>query len=371
MSKNPAMETLHGSPSFTLRSAEVSLAVTRAGGHLAPLTYHLPGQDASPLALAPWKPSEVDPALPRLLTELRGDFLCLPFGGQRNGPPHGETANADWTLSGRSDHHLELSLQAGDTGARVTKRLKVVPGHTALYSEHLVEGLEGAWNYGTHAILDLSGLPEGAARISTSPFRFGSVYPGEFSPAAEGATGCLLPGGRFADLAAVPLKGGTRADLTRYPARPGNDDLVMMSGDAARSAHGWTAASLPGYAWIQLKRLADFPSTLVWMSNGGRTAHPWEGRHVGRLGLEEVCSHFCDGVDVSREDRLAALGIPTTRTFRRGETTRLPLVQLAVATPAGFGRVVSVEPEGPDKAVVADERGRTVVSPLDWNFLLR
>ena len=365
------METLHGSPSFTLRSPEVSLAVTRVGGHLAPLTYHLPGLDASPLALAPWKPSEVDPSLPRLLSELRGDFLCLPFGGQASGPPHGETANGEWTLASQSDRQLELVIQAKDSGARVTKRLRLADGHHALYSEHIIEGLEGAWNYGTHAILDLSNIPEGAARVSTSRFRFGSVYPGEFSPAAEGATGCLLPGGRFTRLSEVPRKDGGKADLSRYPARRGNDDLVMMSGDPAGPDYGWTAASLPGYAWIQLKRLADFPSTLIWMSHGGRTAHPWEGRHLGRLGLEEVCSHFCDGVDVAREDRLASLGIPTARTFRRGQTTRLPLVQLALATPAGFGRVESVERRGDGEAVITDDQGRSAVSRLDWNFLLR
>jgi len=345
--------------------------VTRTGGHLAPLTYHLPGLDASPLALAPWLPSEVDPSLPRLLTELRGDFLCLPFGGQASGPPHGETANGEWTLASRSERQLELVIQAKDSGAKVTKRLRLAEGHHALYAEHLIEGLEGAWNYGTHAILDLSGIPEGAARVSTSRFRFGSVYPGEFSPAAEGATGCLLPGGRFTSLAEVPRKDGAKADLTRYPARRGNDDLVMVSGDPAGAAYGWTAASLPGYAWIQLKRLADFPSSLIWMSHGGRTAHPWEGRHLGRLGLEEVWSHFCDGVDVAREDRLASLGIPTARTFRKGETTRLPLVQLAAATPEGFGRVATVEPRGDTMVAIADDRGQTVVSRLDWNFLLR
>jgi hypothetical protein len=367
------METLHGSPSFTLQTPEVSLAVTRTGGHLAPLTYHLPGLDASPLALAPWKPSEVDASLPRLLAELRGDFLCLPFGGQRQGPPHGETANGEWALVARTERRLELGMQAGDTGARVAKRLSVVAGHHAVYTEHLIEGLQGEWNYGTHAILDLSGLPEGAARISISPFRFGSVYPGEFSPSGEGATGCLLPGGRFDDLAAVPLKSGAKADLSRYPARKGNDDLVMLTNVPAEPTQpfAWTAASLPGYAWVQLKRAADFPSTLLWMSNGGRAAHPWEGRHLGRIGLEEVCSHFCDGVDLAREDRLASLGIPTARTFRRGETTRLPLIQMATPTPPGFGRVATVAPEGDGAVRVADDAGNSVVCPLDWNFLLR
>lgn len=367
------MVTLHGSPSFTLRNKEVELAVTRTGGHLAPLAYLLPGLRASPLALAPWLPQEVDPALPRLLTELRGDFFCLPFGGQEKGPPHGETANAEWSLLEQSTGHLALRLEARDTGACVTKRLRLVDGHHALYTEHLVEGLNGDWNYGTHAILDLSGLPEGAARISTSEMHFGSVYPGEFSPATEGATGCLLPGGRFTDLAKVPRKDGKQADVSRYPARQGNDDLVMMANAASSPAQpfGWSAVSLPGYTWIQLKRVSDFPCTMLWLSHGGRTAHPWESRHLGRLGLEEVCSHFSDGVTVAREDRLAAEGIPTTRRFCPEKAVRLPLIQAAAATPPGFGRIVSVLPEGSLGVRFTDEKGTSILSPLDWNFLLR
>ena len=367
------METIHGSPSFTLRSPEVTLAVTQNGGHLGPLTYHLPGLDASPLALAPWRPSEVDPSLPRLLTELRGDFFCLPFGGQAVGPPHGETANGKWSVVSQSERRLELMIQTSDSGTRVTKRLGLTEGHHALYAEHLIEGLTGDWNYGTHAILDLSGLPEGAAHISTSEMRFGSVYPGEFSPATEGATGCLLPGGRFTDLAKVPRKDGRQADVSRYPARQGNDDLVMMANAASTPAQpfGWSAVSLPGYAWIQLKCVSDFPCTMLWLSHGGRTAHPWESRHLGRLGLEEVCSHFSDGVTVAREDRLATEGIPTTRRFRPEEAVRLPLIQAAAATPPGFGRIVSVLPEGNRAIRLTDEKGSSVLSPLDWNFLLR
>lgn len=368
------METIHGSASFTLRSAEVELAVTRRGGHLAPVSYRLPGgRTVSPLALAPWRPDQVDPALPPLLAELRGDFLCLPFGGQRDGPPHGDTANADWTLLDQGPRTLALGISTRDTRCRVTKRLSLVDGHAAVYAEHIVEGLEGAWNYGTHAILDLSALPDGAARLSTSAFRLGSVYPAEFSPAAEGATGCLLPGARFDDLSRVPRKDGGLADAGRYPARRGNDDLILVANQPATpdQPFGWTAASLPGWAWIQLKRVSDFPCTLMWISNGGRTAHPWEGRHLGRLGLEEVCSHFCDGVDAAREDRLAGEGIPTFRRFRPDQPVRLPLIQAAVAAPEGFGRVVSVRPEGPGAVRVTGENGASALSPLDWNFLLR
>ena len=87
------MHTVHGEPSLHLATPELDLDVTLRGGHLAPVVFHLTGRDVSPYALAPWEPAEF-PDLPPLLSVLRGDFLCLPFGGQENGPPHGDPANA-------------------------------------------------------------------------------------------------------------------------------------------------------------------------------------------------------------------------------------------------------------------------------------
>jgi hypothetical protein len=96
------METIHGAPSYTLRSTEVELAVTQTAGHLAPVTFNFPGLKASPYSLSPWTPTQIDQSLPNLLTYLRGDFMCLPFGGQEKGPPHGDTANAPWQLASSS-----------------------------------------------------------------------------------------------------------------------------------------------------------------------------------------------------------------------------------------------------------------------------
>ena len=62
------METIHGAPSYTLRTAEVELAVTQTAGHLAPVTFHLPGVKASPYSLSPWTPTQIDQSLPNLLT---------------------------------------------------------------------------------------------------------------------------------------------------------------------------------------------------------------------------------------------------------------------------------------------------------------
>ena len=50
------METIHGAPSFVLRTPEVELAVTRTAGHLAPVRFHFGALTASPYSLSPWPP---------------------------------------------------------------------------------------------------------------------------------------------------------------------------------------------------------------------------------------------------------------------------------------------------------------------------
>ena len=138
----------------------------------------------------------------------------------------------------------------------------------------------------------------------------------------------------------MPLAAGGTTDLTKYPARHGNDDLVMMVNEAAtpEQPFAWSAAVLDGYVWFSLKNPADFPATLFWLSNGGRTAAPWNGRHLGRIGIEEVCSYFANGVDVSRQDLLAAEGIPTTRHFKADEVVSLKTIQAVAAVDPDFRR---------------------------------
>ncbi len=365
------METIHGAPSYTLRTAEVELAVTQTAGHLAPVTFNLPGLKASPYSLSPWTPTQIDQSLPNLLTFLRGDFLCLPFGGQEKGPPHGDTANAPWQFVSSTATSLGLTQTSTDTGATVAKNFTLIHRHHAIYVEHLIKNLEGRWNYGNHPILDLSHVPAGKARLATSAFYFGSVYAGEFSNPAAGESGALEPSAEFTTLKSVPMKDGSTTDLTHYPARPGNDDLIMLVNVPATEAQpfAWTAVTFPGFVWFSLKNVADFPSTLFWLSNGGRPGHPWEKRHLGRLGLEEVCSHFCDGVDVAREDRLAAKGIPTSRLFRKDERVRLPLIQAAAAVSSEFGQVQSIVPVGLEAVLITGENGLAVTCPINWQFL--
>ena len=365
------MHSVHGEASLHLATPELDLDVTLRGGHLAPVVFHLTGRDVSPYALAPWQPAEF-PDLPPLLSVLRGDFLCLPFGGQENGPPHGDPANAAWALEASDDRSLRLTMDAADSGARIVKTIAVREHQHALFFEHRISNLDGDFNYGTHPILDLSALPEGAGRISTSPFHWASVFPGAFSNPAEGETQALAQGSVFTDLREVKLAAGGTTDLTRYPARAGNDDLVMMAAAPAtpEQPFAWSAAVLDGYVWFSVKNPADFPCTLFWMSNGGRSAAPWSGRHLGRLGIEEVCSYFSNGVDLSRQNPLATIGIPTVRHFSGGETVSLRMIHAVALVPDGFGAVKSIVPADPQSVTITGESGAKILVPLDWNFIL-
>lgn len=364
-------ECVHGAAAWELANDQVRLWVSCRGGHMAPVKFQLGERWVSPYALAPWKPDEVDPSLPDLLKILRGDFFCFPFGPRSVGPPHGASANAEWALVEKSSFRLHLDLDDPHSGGRVEKILTLREGETAIYCEHRVSGMEGRYSYGNHPILDFSHLQEGEGRVSVSAFRWASVYPGFFSDPAKEESGALKPSGRFSDLREVPMIDGGTTDLTRYPARRGFDDLVMMVSEPSTrdQPFAWSAAVLDGYAWISLKNPVDFPATMFWISNGGRRGAPWNGRHLSRLGIEEVCSHFSDGVEVSRADPLLGEGISTARDFRADETITLRVVQAVAAVPRSFGRVTSIKPGPEGGVVISDESGVEVHAAIDWRYL--
>ncbi|MGB6221291.1 hypothetical protein [Haloferula sp.] len=366
------MERIHGADCWKIGNGLVALAVTREGAHVAPVRFQLGEREVSPYSLSPWKPDEVDQQLPVLLKVLRGDFFCLPFGPQDDGPPHGTSANGEWSRIEGDDGRLVVGIDCPDSGARIEKEISLRSGETSIYYEFRIAGLDGEWSYGNHPIIDFSKVADGEGFLSVSSFRWGSVYRGVFSDPEKGESQALESGGEFVELGEVPLADGSTTDLSRYPARPGFEDLVMMVNEEASEEQpfAWSAAVLDGYVWFSLKDPADFPSTLFWLSNGGRQDGPWSGRHTGRVGIEEVCSHFCDRVDDSRASDLPAEGIPTTRTFRSDETTTLRIVQAVAEVPAGFGRVVSILPDGPKRVVITGENGASVECSVDWSHVL-
>jgi hypothetical protein len=359
------MEIIHGAECQVAEIDGVRLAVTKLGGHLT-ADFRLGDRVVSPYALAPWKPDEVGSDLPVLLTHLRGDFLCLPFGPQDDGPPHGDSANGEWRSVEGETRGVHLVMRTSDTKALVKKTISLREGHRALYIEHAISELVGEWSYGSHPVLDFSTVEEG--RVSVSPFRWACVNPGVFSDPVNREYQALKPGAKFDDLREVPLMNGGTTDLTRYPARQGFDDLVMMVSEEGDAPFAWTACVMDGYVWFSLKNAADFPATLFWISNGGRHGEPWAGNHQRRLGLEEVCSYFAESVTESRKTPLTGEGIPTVREFD-GSHVSLRLIQGVAGVPEDFDLVKDIVPDGEGRVTLRSGSGVEITVELDWGFL--
>lgn len=363
------MEHIHGADSWKLANGLVELYVTRAGGQMAPVRFDLGnGQSASPYSLAPWQPGDCEPGTPELLKLLRGDFFCIPFGVSERTPyPHGATANLDWALEEAAAGRLVLLLDDPVTGAEFRKELILKHGHRAVYIRHTISKLEGRFNYGHHPILEFP-KSAGPCAIRTGAIKFGQVYPGAFEDPSTGGTSSLKAGARFASLEEVPLADGGTTSLASYPDRPGNEDLVMFS--AVDAEFGWTAAHFPGYVWMAIRNCAELPSTLLWHSNGGRPYPPWNGSHVRRLGIEDVCSYFHEGAEISSGERLRAEGIATSRVFRAGTAESIRHIQLVHPLPDGFGTVETASRDASGTGLqLVNKSGETDFVPVDWNFL--
>ncbi|HOQ85548.1 MAG TPA: hypothetical protein PLQ89_07490, partial [Phycisphaerae bacterium] len=318
----PVKKTVHKQPSFQLKSTTVEAYVTEQGGHLAPVVFDRQGCKIQPFSVAPWAEERPDPSLPQLLKVLRGDFFCMPFGGNdqpfkgEKFPAHGETANNRWTFEslekddGRTTLHL--SMKTSVRKGRVDKRISVIDGHNAVYSQHVISQMSGPMNLGHHATLKFPDEP-GSGYVTFSPYRFGQVFIEPTERPEERGYSILKPGYEFKDHRKVATITGEFTDLSRYPARRGFEDIVQIVADAKRDV-AWTAVSFPRqrYVWFALKDPKVLAGTVMWMSNGGRHYAPWNGRHVSVMGLEEITGYFHIGIAASaKKNPFNDRGVPT------------------------------------------------------------
>lgn len=347
---------------------------------LAPATFRLEdGRSVQPFSIAPWTGEKLPAGTPPLLEVLRGDFLCAPFGGNGTAwrgekhPPHGEAANSRWTFVSATRErektaiHLRLSCQV--RRGTIDKRIVLRREHRAIYCEHTLNGFSGPMSLGTHPCLSVPG-PEGSARVSAGGWAFGQVLPVPFENPATGGYSALKVGARFTSLGSVPLAAGGVTDLSRYPARAGFEDLVMLLGKPGR-ALGWSAVTFPQERWVflQLKNPEVLRHTVLWHSNGGRHYSPWNGRHRAVLGLEETTSYFHLGLaESAKPNALNRAGYPTAVTLSAKKPLRVAHIFAVAAIPRGFDIVADVEPvAGGVKLVAATGRSTTV--EVDLGFI--
>jgi hypothetical protein len=314
--------------------AHGTLTVQRHGAMLAPLTFLLAdGRQVSPMHVAHWAGEPGTEALPGVLQRLRGEWPCVPFGysiAADGSPPdwaalmgpaaadeevHGHCSNHPWHWEASDDNSLRLAIDYPDGSpiARLVRTITCDPAAPAVDITLRIEVREDCrLPIGLHPTFRLP-TAVGAARIEPASFDNGRTFPGSVEPGREAFAVDHI----FADLAAVPGRHGGTMDATSVPLAVDTEELLQLNGIDGEVA---LANVNEGYRVRLTWQKEHFPSLLLWYSNRGRKAMPWNGRHVA-LGMEPICSPFGLGLGTAlSKNPIARSGTPTARSFKAGET---------------------------------------------------
>ncbi len=301
--------------------------VEPSGAMLGPVNFIVAdGRQVQPFAVFPWAQEALPPgqqALTGLMANGRGEWPCVPFGGGPapfDHPIHGWPAHKRWQrfddASDPAHLHLRYDFPPDSPVASVERFIDGVDGEAAIRCRLKVTARRACeLPLGLHPTLRLPGRP-GALRVTAGAFDFGLTLPREHEAGAD----VLQPGARFASLSEVPGAAGGPLDLSRLPLAQHTESLLQLCGVEGRM----TVSNLDeGYAFVLDWDAAVLPSCLLWISNGGRQAWPWSGRHYA-LGMEPVCSYFDWGVDASTAPNpVSARGVATCLRFEPGQPLEL------------------------------------------------
>jgi hypothetical protein len=362
----------------TIAAKGARLTLDTAVGHVRLFEIERDGRKILPFHVAPWVD---DPAVandPEILPNLKflaGDFFCAPFSTsdvEPGTPGHGWPGNSEWRLLGETrladGVTARFELVKKVMGATLVKEVTLRDGHPFAYQSHIFTGGHGAVSAASHAMTRFS--KEG--HLSFSPKQFGELPPMQQESDPKRGRSLFATDTRFTDLSKLPLADGSTVDLHRYPVASGHEDFVMLV-EAKDSPLGWAAAARTGEGdiMLSLKNPADFPVTFLWFSNGGRFYAPWNGRHLGVLGIEEGRAWGAQGHAASiAPNPLSEAGIPTS--IRLGPDARVELRHVigGLPLPAGWTSVFSVD-AGAGGLTLTGDTGSSVTAPFDLTFLKR
>jgi hypothetical protein len=358
----------------TLALGHNKVVLDTAVGHIRSLEIEADGRTIAPLHTAPWVgDGPIDPNSVTAPVEqaLSGDFLCAPFCANdiEDGPIHGWPANAPWGVAGvkadTASATAEYTLSRDVLRAKVTKTLAFRAGEPFLYMTHSFAGGTGHIPIGHHAMIRVSGT----AALSFSPKRVFFTPDGAPEPDPKRGRSLFTYPATGDDPSKVPLADGGTVDMATYPVAQRHEDIVSLA-EAADSTVGWTAAVRDAEDDIVLliKDARVFPCTNLWMSNGGRDYAPWNGRHIGVLGLEDTRSYGTAGHRASiNPNPLSDAGTPTSFALNTSPVLRYAVG--AIPRPPGWTRIANLEPSG-DMLVLTDVSGKSRTLPFAVHWLL-
>lgn len=368
-----------GQPSYVLSTTNMEAYITKQAGMLAPVTFCKDSSPIQPYSVAPWAEETLSQDTPPIIKCLRGDFICSTFGGNDepfNGkklPIHGETANNEWSVvaqeSNKQSSVLRTSMDLTVQGGRCDAVTVILEGQNVVYQRHDFSGIDGPINPGHHATLLFPDKP-GCGALSFSRHIYSHTFVDNVNNPEIGERSFLKPDSQITDLTAVPALDGSTTDTTSFPARRGFEDIAIVCADPTLEL-AWSAVAIPsaGYAWFSLRNPKLLPSTVLWMSNGGRDFAPWNGRHINVMGIEDITGFFHKGLAASaRENMLNKKGIVTCHRITSAETLRVPYIQGVARIPRNFDRVASITPDNDNEISLTSLSGSSVRIPCKWNF---
>ena len=308
--------------------------VQSLAGMFGPVNFLTPaGRRVQPMAVAPWcdDDSPERDALPGLLRNLRGEWPCVPFGAQSlpEGLPsewravdvagtgtdfHGYSSHNEWQLTREFPCGLEIAINYPEDHAirRLIRRIVGRPGRPGVDITLTVEARRDiALPIALHPVFRLR-QEVGAMSLKAGEFARGIAYPLPVEPGVSR----FLPGGEFASLDSVPTEAGSTS-LESLPLDCDTEELVQLCGACGEVS----LENHPENYRVTLSYDPDvFPSLLLWVSNRGRRAYPWNGRHLA-LGVEPVRGAFDlgPGIGCNPANPIARAGFPTAVAFRRDQ----------------------------------------------------
>ena len=341
------------------------VAVDPRIGNIRELRLSHGGRSVAPLHTAEWvgAPGRLTEDLLPVERDLAGDFFCAPFGASdvEAAPAHGWPANSAWDVAERLPGSLRLVLGRDVLGARIEKRLRLVPDAPILYQEHLLTGGSGGLTVAHHPMVRVTGR----ACFSCSPKR--AILTADVP--LEAGRNRLAAGAAATSMTAVPAADGGLVDLTDLPIAERHEDFVTLV-EAEGAAIGWSAVvrAAEDDVIFVLKDARVLPVTMLWHSNGGRDHAPWNGRHRGVLGIEDGCAAGAAGHAAALgPNRVAAQGVPTSLALAPGRRHRIAHAIGAFARPPGWSRVADIRIEDAACVVTGDD-GTTLTLPFDPVF---
>lgn len=350
---------------YHLAARGIRVALDPEQGQLALFEVARGPRRIAPFARVPWAdaddPTRMPPDAPPHLRRMSGDFFCAPFCADdvEAAPFHGWPANAAWVLVSQQAQpdgvEARFRLSQRVAGAVLDKVWRLRDDHPFLYQRHEFHGGTRAVPVAHHAMVDL----RTGGRLAFSP----RLWVESPDRVMEPGRSLLAYPGRSTDLTAFPGREGP-VDLTRMPLGRRHEDFVMLVDDPAQTL-GWATALRPAYGDVALliKRVAQLPQTMLWISNGGRDAAPWCGSHVGVLGIEDACALSGEGW---------AAAVAPNRLTAQGIATALDLTAAPVVSVASVIGALPTEATDPVRLAVSTQEVRLsdgTTAPFDGGWL--